>query len=148
MRRGIWILTALSVGVSLAAQSPKPPEFTGATLLMQNGDKRVEVDAALHFGEDAVSVMPNAKKQSNFMRSLKYGDVQSAEYTYGKSPRVAAALLVSPFFLFNASKSHWLTVKTADDYAIVRMDKRNYKLVIAELEKRAHITVTSVGEAK
>ena len=149
MRRVMWIAAAFVFGVSLSArQDPKPPEFTGATLLMQDGEKRTEVDAGLRFGDDTVTVVPHDKKQAKFMRCMKYSDVQSAEYTYGKSPRVTAALLVSPFFLFNASKSHWLTVKTADDYAIVRMDKKNYKLVIAELEKRAHITVASVGESK
>jgi hypothetical protein len=41
-----------------------------------------------------------------------------------------------------------LTIKTGDDYALLRLDKKNYKLVIAELEKRAHITVASIGENK
>ena len=55
---------------------------------------------------------------------------------------------MSPLVLFNRSKSHWLTVKTGDDYALLRLDKSNYKLVMAELEKRAHLTVASVGENK
>jgi len=33
---------------------------------------------------------------------------------------------------------------TENDYALMRLDTSNYKLVIAELEKRAHITVASV----
>lgn len=89
-----------------------------------------------------------AKKDPIPPRQIAYRDVKSAEYTFGKSPRVAAAILLSPLFLFNSSKSHWLTVKTADDYVLLRLNKSNYKIAIAELEKRAGIKVESVGENK
>ncbi len=146
-------LTILFV-LALLAQSPLPPRpapntttFHDAKLLVQEGDKRKDIDSVLLFQSDALVVQPK-DREAQPLRTLAYSDVKSAEYSFGKSPRVSAALLVSPFFLFSASKSHWLTVKTLDDFALLRLDKSNYKLVIGELEKRAKITVASVGENK
>jgi hypothetical protein len=39
-------------------------------------------------------------------------------------------------------------VKTADDYALMHLDKGNYKLVLAELETRTGLTVQAEGENK
>lgn len=149
MKRMIAVVAASLVAATIIeAQSAPIQEFKDAKLQIQQGDKHKEIDSVLRYEPEALSIRPNDKKQAEAGRALKYSDVISAEYTFGKSPRVSAALLVSPMFLFNSSKSHWLTVKTADDYALLRLDKSNYKLVIAELEKRAHITVASVGENK
>lgn len=130
--------------------SPTAPvtSFKDASLLIEQGDKHKDVDVELRYESDALVIQPKDKKEAAAGRTFKYADVASAEYSFGKSPRVSAALLVSPLFLFNSSKSHWLTVKTGDDYVWMRLDKSNYKLVIAELEKRTRITVASVGENK
>jgi len=129
-------------------QSPALQEFRNAKLQIQQGDKQKEIDSVLRYEPQALVVRPNGQKEFEAARTLRYSDVTSAEYTFGKSPRIAAALLVSPLFLFNSSKSHWLTIKTGDDYALLRLDKSNYKLVIAELEKRTHVVVASIGENK
>jgi hypothetical protein len=149
MKRTIAVVAASLIAATLIeAQSTPIQEFKDAKLQIQQGDKHKEIDSVLRYEPEALIIRPDDKKQAEAGRTLKYSDVTSAEYTFGKSPRVTAALLVSPMFLFNSSKSHWLTVKTADDYALLRLDKSNYKLVIAELEKRTHITVASVGENK
>jgi len=142
-RRLIALAIVLAVS-TLSAQAPLV--FKDAKLFVQQGDKQKDFDATLTYGGDALTIGVKDKNQKP--RAIAYGDVKSAEYTFGKSPRVSAALLVSPLFLFSSSKSHWLTIKTGDDFALLRLDKSNYKLIIAELEKRSHITVASVGENK
>jgi hypothetical protein len=129
------------------AATPKPMEFKDAQLQTQEGDKTRQTDCTLRY-EDVQLVIVIDKKKPEKNVTLKYEDITSGDYTFGKSPRVAAALLVSPLFLFSSSKSHWLTVKTKDEFALLRLDKGNYKLAIAELEKRAHVTVAAIGEAK
>jgi hypothetical protein len=129
----------------------KPLQFDGAKLTYQQGSDKKEVDCAVIYGDDTMTIAPYKlkKSQPDPTVAMKYADIASAEYTFGKSPRVAAALLLSPLFLFSSSKSHWLTVKAkSGDYALLRLDKGNYKLVMAELEKRARIKVESVGEGK
>ena len=77
--------------------------------LSSGGDDRRK-DVSRRYESDALVIQPKDKKEAAAGRTL-YADVASAEYSFGKSPRVSAALLVSPLFLFNSSKSHWLTVK-------------------------------------
>jgi hypothetical protein len=133
------------------AAKGRPLQFDDAKLTYQQGSDKKEVDCAVIYDDDTMTIAPYKlkKSQPDPTVAMRYVDIASAEYTYGKSPRVAAALLVSPLFLFSNSKSHWLTVKAkSGDYALVRLDKGNYKLVMAELEKRAKIKVESVGEGK
>ncbi len=127
-----------------------PVEFKDAQVREQQGDKTADIDARLQYDSDALVIAKSNSTAKNplILKTLKYSDISGAEYTFGKSPRVAAALLVSPLFLFNSSKSHWLTVKTGGDYALLRLDKSNYKLVLAELEKRSGVKVESIGEDK
>jgi len=42
-------------------------------------------------------------------------------------------------------KQHWLTVKTENDYAVMKLDKDDFRQIKAELETH-HITVTTVDE--
>jgi hypothetical protein len=146
------IAIAASVTVYGQGSAPaKPMQFDKAKLNIQEGDKKREIDCAVIYDTDAVSMSAYKldKNKPDPGKVFKYTDIASAEYTFGKSPRVAAAILLSPLALFSSSKSHWLTIKRKDgEYALLRLDKNNYKLIIAELEKRAKIKVESVGEGK
>jgi hypothetical protein len=149
MKRLLALFVGLCLTATAAAQTA--PIFKDAKLRTQEGEKTKETDVRLRYDETSLSLLPSGGKKElrdTPIRTIAYTEITAAEYTFGKSPRVTAALLVSPLFLFNSSKSHWLTVKTANDYANLRLDKSNYKLVMAELEKRSKITVESVGEDK
>jgi len=144
----------LIVLVFIASASPTFAQptvaFKDAKLREQVGEKTKDEDAVLMYNETALVIhaSDSSLKKPHILKTIPYADVTNAEYTFGKSPRVSAALLVSPLFLFNSSKSHWLTVHTGTDYAVVRLEKNNYKLVLAEFEKRSGKKVESVGENK
>jgi hypothetical protein len=150
-RRFAWVvLLLLGVGgAAVIAQSPTVA-FKDAKIREQVGDKTKDSDALLMYNDTALVIHAgdSSLKTPHILKTITYGDVTGAEYTFGKSPRVSAALLVSPLFLFNSSKSHWLTVHTAADYAVLRLEKNNYKLVLAEFEKRTGKRVESIGENK
>jgi hypothetical protein len=131
--------------VLVASPQSKPMEFKDAQIQTQSGDKTKRASCTLRYEDDRLVIVVDKKKPERNV-TLRYADITAGEYAFGKSPRIAAALLLSPFFLFSSSKSHWLTVKTKDDFALLRLDKSNFKLAIAELEKRAHITVAMLGE--
>lgn len=60
-----------------------------------------------------------------------------------------APFVAVPLFLKTArmkGKKHWLTIKTESDYAVLRLDKSNYRLLIPALETRAAIKVETVAE--
>jgi hypothetical protein len=137
-----------AIDISVLAQSAMV--FKDAKIREQVGDKTKDSDALLMYNDASLVIHAgdSSLKKPHVLKTINYVDVTGAEYTFGKSPRVSAALLVSPLFLLNASKSHWLTVHTGGDYAVLRLDKNNYKLVMAEFEKRTGKKVESIGENK
>ena len=46
---------------------------------------------------------------------------------------ILTGLIVIPF-LFAKKKQHWLSVRTANDYVVMRLDKDNYMQIRNELE--------------
>lgn len=68
------------------------------------------------------------------------------------------ALLSVPIFLFapmvgwtvgkTKSRRHWVSIKTRDDYTVIRLDKRDYKYILVALETRTGLKVEDVGEKK
>ena len=45
-------------------------------------------------------------------------------------------------------KKHWLTIKTGSDYAILRLDKDNYKIILPTFEARTGKKVITVEDEK
>lgn len=61
---------------------------------------------------------------------------------------ILTGLVVIPF-LFVKKKSHWLTVRTADDYVLMRLDRENYRQVMSEFEiKKVKITTIDENDKK
>ncbi len=100
----------------------------------------------LRFGMDKMQFI-NADKRESF-KDFAYADCKAAEYSYSKSPRWKSGLLISPFLFMSSGKKHWFMVKSARDYALVHLDKGNYKLVLAEFETRTGLKVEAEGENK
>ena len=70
--------------------------------------------------------------RTSLLKDFAYANFKGAEYSYSKSPRWKSGLFISPFLFLCSGKKHWLLMKTADDYATLRLDKSNYKLILAE----------------
>jgi len=67
------------------------------------------------------------------------GNVKSIVYERTARPRYAEGLLIAWPLLFTKSKSHYVTIQYNDDkegsqYAIIRLDKSNYRDALASLE--------------
>jgi hypothetical protein len=143
------ILAAVSILLSLAGPTTaEPREFKDAKLTVADGDKSEEVDVTVRFSADKMQIVKGDGDKRVSLKDLPYAACKSAEYSYSKSPRWKSALLISPFLFMSSGKKHWLMVKTADDYALMHLDKGNYKLVLAELETRTGLTVQAEGESK
>jgi hypothetical protein len=141
---------AILIAATLRAQSAKLPEFHDVYWTHQDGNSTKSDRVIMVFGEAELDVWPDVapKKQKDPLIIIPYASVTAAEYTFAKSPNVAAGLLISPLFFLAPSKSHWLTIKSASDYTALRLDGGFYRLVLAELEKRTGLTVQSIGENK
>lgn len=132
--------------------------FGKIELLVQNGDRLNEKTVVVSLNEDSITI---DAKDNSFDKTFKYSDIKAAEYSYSKSPRwktgvgLAAASLLFPPLLFIAlpvgfskHRRHWLSIRTGDDYAVLKLSKSNRKIFIPAFETKSGVTVTAEGEDK
>ena len=81
-------------------------------------------------------------------KTFPYADLKGVEYSYAKSPRWKTAIFVSPLFLFTSGKKHWFLVQGEGDYALLHLDKTNYRLILAAFEARTGLKVETVTDTK
>ena len=86
---------------------------------------------------------------------IPYASIKSAEYSYAKSPRWKSAIGLSIVCIvcgvataFMKGKKHWLTIGGTGDFAVIQLDKGNYKLIVPAFEAKSGVTVENVVEEK
>lgn len=122
-------------------------------VLVTDGKKSKQEKATLSYGENSLKI--TSIKPGVFSKEFNYADIKGADYSYSKKPLLSTGgaivtaiflgLLVLPF-LFMKKKQHWLTVKTDNDYAVMKLDKENFRQIKAELETH-NVTITNVDES-
>ncbi len=60
---------------------------------------------------------------------------------------IAVGVFALPVF-FMKGKKHWLTIAVEKDFAVLRLDKKNYKLILPTFEARTGRRVEAVAEEK
>ncbi len=109
--------------------------------LVNDGKKTKKLSTVLKFSETGFST--GLKNNKKFERELNYSDIVEAEYSYSFKPllskgqTIALAVflpsLVVPL-LFLKKKEHWLSVRTANDFVVLRLEIRNYKRILNQFE--------------
>lgn len=120
--------------------------FDKSHLSVQINGETESVETFLRFDGDSFDIVSKKSKQT--IKSYAYPDIKSVEYSYAKSPRWKTAIFVSPLFLFTSGKKHWLLTHGSSDFAMLRLDKSNYKMILATLESKTGKTVETVGDEK
>ncbi len=133
--------------------------FDKVELLVPKGEKVTEKGVRLRFLENELRIETIADGKT--VKAFKYAEIKDAEYSYSKSPRWktglglgAASLLFPPLFFiaiplgFTKHRRHWLTITSAGDYAVLKLSKKNRKLILPALESRTGATVKGSGEDK
>jgi hypothetical protein len=93
-------------------------------IVTQQGEGTREIDVNLMFLEDRVGVAPSAGGAT--FRSVRYRDITSASYAREQRKR-----------LFIKTSKHLLTIETATEPLILRLDKDNFDAIIRQLESRS-----------
>ena len=123
-------------------------------LLVTVNNKTKSVNGNLKFDDESLTVQELNKPNS--AKEFKYADIEGAEYSFAKKPilntggAIATAVLIGVFvvpLLFMKKKQHWLAIRTDSDFAVLRLERNNYKAVITELESNG-VTVTTATEDK
>lgn len=145
-------LCMLIVSVPFAFAQTKPATTFKANTLVSDGKKSKEVDSILAI-EDASFKVTNRKNGSP-IKEFNYADIKTADYSYSKKPllstggAIATVLLLGLLslpFLFMKKKQHWLSLRTENDYVVMRLDKNNFRQVINEFETH-QVKVLTVNE--
>jgi len=114
-----------------------------------------EVNAVLIFDKDVIKVQSRRSKE--VFNEFKVADIRAVEHSYSKtplfSPVMAAAIALSvvtllPVFLFAIKKDkHWLTVVAGENFAVLKIENDNYKLIRTEFIAK-NIPLVDIDERK
>ena len=128
-------------------------------ILSSEGENIREIAVRVRFNKDSLEI--EATKTNEIIKKFNYSEIQSAEYSYPKKPRwktgigLGAASLAFPLLLlvaipigFTKHKRHWLTVRTGNDFAVLKLSKGNRKMFIPAFETHSSVKVTALGDDK
>jgi hypothetical protein len=92
------------------------------------------------FEKDGIRIQSRRSKE--IFKEFRYTDIRSAEHSYSReskfqmSERTMLALTLlsgMPLFLLAKEKEkHWVIVATDDDYAVMKIENDNYRLIRME----------------
>lgn len=152
-------ITANGFSFVFAQTSKTEEQFEKVQILTPVGEKVSEISVRVRFLSDEMLI--ESVSDGKMMKTFKYSTIKDAEYTYSKSPRWktglglgAASIVFLPLLLvaipvgFTKHRRHWLTIKTENDYAVLKLSKSNRKLIIPAFETKTGVVVTANGESK
>ena len=112
-----------------------------------------EVNAVLMFEKDGIKIQ--SRRSREIFKEFRYTDIRSAEHSYSRnalfrtSNRTAMALGVlsgmSIFLMSREKEKHWLMVTTDEDYAVLKIENDNYRLIRMEFIVRK-IDIVDIDE--
>ena len=149
MRSATALLVVLSLVTSVLAQRAmnevfhKEKTYRKIKYVIPDDDKGKAMNATLILRFDHLEVRTHRGEP---LKKFAYTAIASADYSFSKHPRwksgVGAAVAVGVFAIpifFMKGKKHWYTVQTEEDFAVLRLDKNNYRQVTAAVENKIKI---------
>lgn len=134
------------------------PRFSEIELLVQNGNETSEKSVVVIFHENSMVI---EAKNSPIKKTFNYSEIRAAEYSYSKNPRWktglglgAASIVFPPLLLiaipigFTKHRRHWLTIRTENDFAVLKLSKSTRKLFMPTFETKSGVKIEALGEDK
>jgi hypothetical protein len=133
MKKFVVLLTLAAAAVS-AADSGYRTEFVGGTL------SGVPAKASAHLTLTAPDAL--LFECGGQTLNINYSKIDAIEYGQTVSRRYAAALLISPIFLFTKTRRHFVTIAYVDadgkhQALVIRVDKNDIRGFLTTLEARS-----------
>ena len=138
-------LTFTFVAQAVLAQHPLPPtqdtSLDQVRMLVPMSGRVKEADVILHFEQNSLRI---TDRKGAELKRFAYGEIKSAEYTYRDRVAFPPVIRVGS----RVQRKHWLTIKTSNDYVVLRLAQENYKVILAALETKSKLEVKVMGETK
>ena len=153
------ILSAWCLPAAALAQKRPAESYRNIELLEPSGDRTRETDVRVEFRDTSMAVV--SVSGGTVIKELNYDDITSAEYSYTKNPRWktglglgAAAFVFPPLFLvaipvgFTKHRRHWVTVRTKDDFVVLKVGKGIRKMFMPAFETHSSVKISALGDDK
>ena len=150
------VLLSLTAAASPPAASDA---FENIELVQANGDNLRKTSVRVVFDQTSMRVI--ARSSGAVMKEWSYDKIKSAEYSYTKNPRWktglglgVASILFPPLLLiaipvgFTKHRRHWVTIRTNDDFAVLKVGKGVRKLFMPTFETRTSVQIKALGDDK
>ncbi|MCC6328586.1 MAG: hypothetical protein IT174_08720 [Acidobacteria bacterium] len=133
------LLIGLLIHVPFSFAQEKVNRYEVEILANPNPGKKDtrQVNAVMMFEADSVKI--RSRRTGKYFKEFKYTDIRSAEHSYSKKPFYSlslgttialTALTGIPFFLLPRKKErHWLTIVTDNDFAVMKVENDNYRMI-------------------
>ena len=154
-------ITVVLILISLLAGAafPAVDRFENIELIQPVGDKLHETSVRVVFDETAMRVI--SRSNGSVLKEWSYAKIKDAEYSYTKKPRwktglgLGAASIAFPLLLlvaipigFTKHRRHWVTIRTEDDYAVLKVGKGVRKVFMPAFETRTSVSIKALGDDK
>ncbi len=136
---------------NLSAQTPLN-RYESELLTNPNPGKKDtrEVNAVLVFEKDSLKIYSRRTKE--LFKEFPYSEIKFVEHSFSKNPFFESprtAVLMTMMLGLRASlaqkEKHWLTIGGKDDFAVLKIENDNYRLIKMEFFIRA-LQIENVNE--
>ena len=156
----ITVVALLSLGFAATPISAANLDtYQNIELMQPNGNRLRETPVRVVFDENVMRVV--SRSNGTVIKEWNYTDIKAAEYSYTKSPRWktglgmgAAGVLFPPLLLiaipvaFTKHRRHWVTIRTGDDFAVLKVGKGVRKVFMPAFETRTSVQIKALGDDK
>lgn len=156
----IAIIALLSIGFAATPVSAASLDtFQNIELMQPNGNRLKETPVRVIFDTDVMRVV--SRSNGAVIKEWNYSQIKAAEYSYTKNPRWktglgmgAAGVLFPPLLLiaipvaFTKHRRHWVTIRTGDDFAVLKVGKGVRKVFMPAFETRTSVPIKALGDDK
>jgi hypothetical protein len=137
------------------AQTALPQRFEAEMLITKPADKSPETVPIDILIEDKWIRFEATGTDVSKSKSFENAYITSAEHTYSKKPRFATgariALAATVFLLpvmFAKTKQHWMTVNVDDNFAVLKLKKSNYRMLLSAMRAKGINVIDSGNQNK
>ena len=157
MKRTVILILVLQFLAASALGQRGPNRYEVEILANPNAGRKDtrEVNAVLIFEKDGIRIQ--SRRSKAVFKDFAYSAIRSAEHSYSRKPplgmskgTVIALSVLSgmPLFLLTkGNEKHWLTVSTDADYAVLKIENDNYRLIRMEFIVK-NVGIVDIDESR
>jgi serine/threonine-protein kinase len=144
---------APSEGAGVKTESGPPAgspdlSFQKVKMVVQSGDDAHETDVVLSFYADRLVIA--AADGGGIIKIFPYQSIASATYARSRNPRwktgAAPVRAVGNLVSMFSKPSHWLTLQSTRDFAVLHLDRDNYQIILPAFETHSGKRIETPNE--